>query len=58
MNVTAHTESRGNAMKKLARKAALTLAATAATVGLVAVSAPPAQALDSGWGCGGACRTR
>jgi hypothetical protein len=43
-------------MKKLARKAALMLAATAATVGLVAVSAPPAQALDSGWGCGGACR--
>jgi len=43
-------------MKKFARRAALTLAATATAVGLVAVSAPPSQAMDSSWGCGGGCR--
>ncbi len=36
-------------MKKIARKVALTLAATAAVTGLAAVSGPPAGA-DTGWG--------
>jgi hypothetical protein len=35
----------------------MTVAAIAAAVGLVALSAPPSQAQwDSGWPCGGACR--
>jgi hypothetical protein len=43
-------------MKKIARRAVMTVAATATAVGLVAVSAPPSQAMDSSWGCGGGCR--
>ncbi|MEQ6900993.1 hypothetical protein [Nocardioides sp. YIM 152588] len=42
-------------MKKTARRVALILAATAATIGLVAAPAP-SHAKDTGWGCGGGCR--
>ncbi len=44
-------------MKKSARTAALALAALAATIGLVAAPAPAQASIDSGWGCGGACRS-
>jgi hypothetical protein len=45
-------------MRQFGRRAALVLAATVATVGLTAVATPSAHAVgDSGWGCGGACRT-
>jgi hypothetical protein len=45
-------------MKKFARRAAIAVATLVTTVGLVSMSAPPAQAgMDTGWGCGGACRT-
>jgi len=43
-------------MREFGRRAALVLAATVATVGLTAIATPSAQALDSSWGCGGACR--
>ena len=43
-------------MRNFGRRVALVVAATAATVGMTALAAPPAQALDTGWGCGGACR--
>ncbi|WP_170286206.1 hypothetical protein [Nocardioides rubriscoriae] len=42
---------------KIARKLALTVAATVLGASFVAVSAPAAQAYgDSSWGCGGNCR--
>ena len=40
---------------KLPRKLALTLAATVMGVSMVGMTAPAAQAYDSGWTCGG-CR--
>jgi len=40
---------------KVARKIAVTLAATGLTAGLLTVTAPAAQA-DTSWGCGGLCR--
>ncbi len=43
-------------MRDFGRRAALVLAATVATVGLTALATPAAPAMDSGWGCGGACR--
>lgn len=44
-------------MRGFGRRAALVLAATVATMGLTTVVTPSAQAMvDSGWGCGGACR--
>jgi hypothetical protein len=43
-------------MKDFGRRVALVVGALAATVSLTALAAPPAQALDTGWGCGGACR--
>ncbi|WP_188113350.1 hypothetical protein [Nocardioides humilatus] len=45
-------------MREFGRRAALLFAATVATVGLTAVVTPSAHAgADTGWGCGGACRT-
>ncbi len=44
-------------MRNMVRRAAIVLAATVATVGLTTVAAPSSHALDSSWGCGGACRT-
>ena len=41
---------------ELARKLALTLAASALGASLIGLSAPAAHAYDSSWGCGGACR--
>ena len=41
---------------KLARKLALTLAATVLGASMVGLSAPAAHAGDSSWGCGGMCR--
>lgn len=41
---------------KLARKLALTLAASALGVSMIGLSAPAAHAGDTSWGCGGACR--
>ncbi|GAA4687137.1 hypothetical protein [Nocardioides nanhaiensis] len=38
-----------------ARKVCITVAATALSVGLLGV-ATPAEARDSSWGCGGACK--
>ncbi|WP_188111275.1 hypothetical protein [Nocardioides antri] len=43
-------------MREFGRRAALVVVATVAMVGLSAVVTPSAQALDSAWGCGGACR--
>ncbi|WP_166389313.1 hypothetical protein [Nocardioides ochotonae] len=40
---------------KFARTIALTLAAAGLSTGLLAVTAPAAQA-DTSWGCGGLCR--
>lgn len=45
-------------MRGIGRRVALVVAAMVAAVGFTAVSAPAAQALDSGWGCGGACKAR
>ncbi len=42
---------------KIARKLALTVAATVLGASFVALSAPSAHAYgDSSWGCGGMCR--
>ncbi len=39
-----------------ARKLALAVAATALGTSLIGLSAPPANAGDTSWGCGGLCR--
>ena len=39
---------------RMGRKLCITVAALAVSLGLVGVAAP-AQAMDSSWGCGGAC---
>lgn len=45
-------------MRGLGRRLTMSLAAVVATIGLVAASVPAAQAYDSSWGCGGACKTQ
>jgi hypothetical protein len=55
--VRPRTERRGSEMKEFGRRAALVIAATAATVGLTAIVAPASHAGESGWGCGGSCRS-
>lgn len=41
---------------KIARKLGVLVAAATMSLGLISI-APPAQAMDSSWGCGGRCRT-
>lgn len=40
---------------QLVRKAALVVATTALSLGVLGAAAP-AQAMDTSWGCGGHCR--
>ena len=44
-------------MKKIVRRAGMTMVATIAAAGLVVATAPASNAgADTGWGCGGSCR--